>query len=168
MGKVGRFLSWFLLAPYFASWAVPMMGLQFTNDVELARRWRAQGVIMFDSFIILLGGLSLSRQMTLLSSLSYFWVGVLSGLFGILETVLLGTVLNRERELRLKADYDSMPRWKRRSFAFTAWTLVAAMFLAILWFAPPQRRSATPWTNLRCDAASTEMTAETCSPAAAH
>ena len=167
MGKVGRFLSWFVLAPYFASWAVPMIRPLFTNDIEVAKRWRAQGVITFDFFIILLGVLSLSGQTRLLTSLPEIWVGILSGLFGILLTSVIGMAVNRKRERLLKAAYDSMPRWKRRAFACTTWTFVAAMFFAILWFAPPQRRTAAPWNNLRCDRTATEMTAETCSPASA-
>jgi hypothetical protein len=166
MGKVGRFLSWFFLAPYFASWAVPMTRPLFTNDIELAKRWRAQGVLMFDGLIILLGALSASGHMGLLASLPYFWVGVFGGLLSLLLLGAIAIVLDREREEQLKAEYNSMPRWKRRSFACTTWTFVAAMFLAILWFAPPQRQSPTPWTNLRCNAGATEMTAESCSPAA--
>lgn len=163
---MGRFLSWFLLAPYFASWAVPMIRPLFTNDIELVKRWRAQGAVMFDGLIILLGALSVSGQMGLLASLSYFWVGIFAGLLSLLLLGAMAIVLNRERERQLKAEYNAMPRWKRRSFACTTWTFVAAMFFAILWFAPPQRQSATHWTNLRCDAAATEITAESCSPAA--
>lgn len=163
MGKVGRFLSWFVLAPYFASWAVPMIRPIGTNDIELAKRWRAQSVIMLDVFIIIFGALSLTGQMGLLDSLSYVWLGLLSWLIGIVLIVAIGTVLNRERERRLMADYKSMPRWKRRAFAGAAWTFVAAMFLMILWFAPSQRQTAPPWGNLHCDAAATEMSAETCS-----
>ena len=165
---MGRFLSWFLLAPYFASWAVPMTRPLFTNDVELAKRWRAQGTIMLDFFIIFLGALSVSGQMGPLASLTYLWVAVLSGLLGLLLLAAISTVLDQERERRLKAEYDSMPRWKRRAFACTAWAFVAAMFLLILWFAPAQRPAGAHGTNLRCDAAAREMTAETCSPASVH
>jgi amino acid permease len=117
--------------------------------------------------IVLFGALSLVGRMDLLTKLSYLWVGAISWLLGILLIFVIGAALNQERERRLKADYDSMARWKRRSFACTTWAFVAAMFFAILWFAPPQRQTAAPWTNLRCDTAATEVTAQTCSPASA-
>jgi hypothetical protein len=78
MRKIGWFLAWFVLAPYFASWAVPMIRPLGTNDVELAKRWRAQGVIMLDILIVVLGVLSLSGQMSLLTSFSHLWAGVLA------------------------------------------------------------------------------------------
>lgn len=116
---------------------------------------------MFGLIIILLGLLSLSGHADLLTSLPYLWVAALSWLLGILLIFAMGATLTRKRERRLKANYDSMPRWKRRTFTGIAWTFVAAMFLAILWFGGPSQSQ--PITDLHCDTSATEITAETCS-----
>jgi len=173
MGAVGRFLGWFVLAPYFASWAVPMIRPIGTDNIELAKRWRAQSVIMLDIIVIAFGLLSLSGRIAMLTSLSILWAGVLGALFSLAVTVAIALIINRERERQLRADYNSMPRWKRRAFACTSWAFVVAMFVAILWFGAPKGEivagsdNVAASTKLRCDGAATEMMADSCSPAAA-
>jgi hypothetical protein len=162
MGNVLRFIRWFLLVPYFSSWKVPMGRPLFTDDVELAKRYRAQNILVLIIVFVLLGVLDATGKDGWLRGLSYFWTVIVSGLCIVVLSVAVNFVLSGDRERELNAEYQAMPRWKRRTFGSTTWAFVAATVLMMAWLRPALPETKSPLTNLHCDAAATEVTADSC------
>ena len=156
MRGVSRFLSWFLLVPYFSVQLIPSRPWLPGVSQEYHNRLKGQSIV---AIIILLVGMPLIFPLFAAGerrTSEYSVALIVTGLAWAIAVLWLGSL--KEREYR--AEFDSMPTWKRCAFGFST----LAVIIATIAVEPGGRHLPGPKeTHLHCNHSATEMTADECS-----
>jgi hypothetical protein len=155
MRGVARFLSWFLLVPYFAVQLIPARPLFPGVSQEFYDRLRGQSIVAMIAMLVALpcifpffphGQSRVSEYSSAAIAALAIWAVAVAWLKSL-----------NEREYR--AEFNLMATWKRCAFGLST-LMVIITVIAV----EPGGRPSPKQLHLRCNDAATEMAADQCSP----
>jgi predicted ABC-type exoprotein transport system permease subunit len=156
MRGVLRFLSWFLLVPYFSVQLIPTRPWFPGVSQEYHNRLKGQSIV---AIIILLLGMPLLFPLfpAVQSRTSEYSIAIIVTLPA---WAITGLWLRSLKQREYRTEFNFMPTWKRCAFGFCT----LAVVITTIAVEPVGRHLAgSKETHLRCNDAATEMTADECS-----
>jgi hypothetical protein len=151
-------LLWFLLVPYFAVGGLnvpPWIG----ESRESANRTNAQLIL---ALILVWPLLLISPREGWLADATRIHPYVLAAIVLMPAWWFISAWLKGDRERQYAAAYRSLPRWQRIAFGLSTATFIMASLTLVASSAPAKHTPKPQSSNLSCDDAATEVTADVC------
>jgi hypothetical protein len=151
-------LLWFLLVPYFAVGGLnvrPWIG----ESRESANRTNAQLIL---ALILVCPLILISPRAGWLAEATRIHPRIFALLLLIPAWWFVSAWLKGERERQYEAAYRSLPRWQRFAFGLSTPTLLVVALVLVASNAPAKHTPKPQSSDLSCDHAATEMTADAC------
>jgi hypothetical protein len=153
MKGVARFLSWFLLVPYFAVQLIRTRPLSPAVSQEFYDRLRGQSIVAMIAMLLALPCFPFFTHGQ--SRASDYLFAVIASL--VIWAAVAGWLKSLD-EGEYRAEFNLMSTWKRCAFGFSTLAVIVAVIAV-----EPGGRPSPRQMQLRCNDAATEMTADQCS-----